>query len=74
MYAHFVFGFYDNGNINSEFQNLMRRLSKKNGWLVPVCILLDYLPELKGHYEITRNERCRLERRWLWTKIRTGPS
>ena len=69
MYAHLAWGFYDNGRINPRFKFLMERLSKMNGWFVPVHTLLDYLRRTKGHYDITNRDRKSLERRWLMHKI-----
>jgi hypothetical protein len=74
MYTHFAFGFYVKNGLNSTFRSLMQRLSKKNGWFVPVSTLLDYLLEASGHHDITDRERRRLERRWLSHKLRIGPS
>ena len=50
----------------------MNRLSKKNGWFVPVSTLLDYLLENKETNIITNIQRKRLERKWLLHKIRVG--
>ncbi len=72
MYSHFAFGFYQDGTIQPRFKTLMERLSKKNGWFVPVSTLLDYLLEVNGHHNITREERMKLERKWLFQKIRLG--
>jgi hypothetical protein len=74
MYTHLAFGFYGKGGLNSTFESLMQRLSKKNGWFVPVGTLLDYLLETSGHHDITDRERRGLERRWLSHKLRIGPS
>jgi hypothetical protein len=72
MYAHFAFGFYDEGRINPGFKHLMERLARKNGWFVPVATLLDYLLELNGGHIISEAERARLERAWLSRKILRG--
>ena len=72
MYTHFAYGFVENGRLNSRFRELMRRLSKKNGWFVPVGTLLDYLRARQSHHEITRDARAKLERSWLTHKIRYG--
>lgn len=74
MYTHFGYGFCENGRIDATFRYLMDRLSRKNGWFVPVKTLLDYLLEFRGHHDITDTERRDLERRWLWWKIRVGSS
>jgi hypothetical protein len=50
----------------------MKRLSKKNGWFVPVCTLLDYIAEARGYHNITNKERNRLERKWLLYKVTIG--
>jgi hypothetical protein len=72
MYAHFAFGFYEDGRINSRFKSLMARLSQKNGWFVPVSALLDFLLQQNGGHIITDKERTRLERKWLLRKIVVG--
>jgi hypothetical protein len=72
MYAHFAFGFYQEGGLNERFKYLMKRLSNKNGWFVPVSDLLDYLLDLKGHRVIKDDERNRLERTWLSSKMLIG--
>jgi hypothetical protein len=72
MYTHFAKGFHVDGKLNPRFQELMVRLSKKNGWYVPCAVLLDHLLSIHGPHEITDAERARLERTWLWEKIRTG--
>lgn len=72
MYTHFAVGFCEQGKINSTYRSLMERLSKKNGWFVPVSVLLDYLLRVQGHHDISDTERTSLERRWLWHKIKVG--
>lgn len=72
MYTHFAVGFYKDGKINSKFKSLMDRLSKKNGWFVPVSTLLDHLLKQNGGHVITDRERRLLERKWLLHKIRVG--
>lgn len=72
MYTHFASSFCHGGSLEQNFKLLMKRLSKKNGWFVPVSTLLDYLLKIKGRYVISDAERNRLERKWLWHKIRHG--
>jgi hypothetical protein len=50
----------------------MHRLSKRNGWFVPVSTLLDYLLEVKGPYLLRDQDRRKLERAGLLHKIRWG--
>jgi hypothetical protein len=72
MYTHFAVGFVEHGQIDSRFSSLIKRLSRKKGWFVPVSTLLDYLLNTNGRHVITDRERKRLERRWLWHKLRVG--
>ena len=74
VYTHFAFGFNENGRIHGGFRSLMERLSRKNGWFVPVSTLLDYLLEKRGLRIISARERNRLERNWLLQKSFNGTS
>jgi len=69
MYTHFASRFLENSRLNERFKILMERLSKMNGWFVPVNTLLDYVLRMRGHYVITQRERSALESRWMWHKI-----
>ena len=51
---------------------MIERLSRKNGWFVPVATLLDYLLAVNGPHAVSDAERGALERKWLWHKIRSG--
>ena len=72
MYTHFGMGFYQDGQLSSRFQSLIRRLSRKNGWFVPVSTLLDFLRKQNRGGTITGAQRAAMERRWLKEKVRTG--
>ncbi|MFN7140373.1 MAG: hypothetical protein ACK4UN_13635, partial [Limisphaerales bacterium] len=72
MYTHFAKEFYEHGQLNSRFKELMKRLSKKNGWFVPTTTLLDYLAKVKGLHTLTDKERSGMERKWLIHKLRVG--
>lgn len=72
MYTHFAYGYIDDGRLNPQFRAVMERLSKRNGWFVPVGTLLNFLQQQKGPITITSEERRWLERRWLTHKIRFG--
>ena len=74
MYTHFGHGFVQDDLVNQRFQELMSRLSRKNGWFVPVGTLLDYLRQKRGELKISPADRARLERRWLWEKLLRGTS
>jgi hypothetical protein len=70
MYTHFAKGFRDHGKLDGRFVQLMTRLSRKNGWFVPVHSLLDFLLSVNGNHVITDKERAQLERRWLLHKLK----
>lgn len=73
IYTHFAKGFYRDGSLNAEFRQCMERLSRKNGWFVPVATLLDHLRAKQGGTHILAPwERRKLEYRWLLEKIRVG--
>jgi hypothetical protein len=72
MYTHFGHGYYEDGKLNPRFRSLVERLSRKNGWFVPVTTLLDLLVQKRTAAQITDRQRSRLERRWLLHKIRFG--
>jgi hypothetical protein len=80
MYTHFGHGYTNSGSLNPRFCELITRMSRKNGWFVPVSTLLDYLasrPNPGGAPDnpvrtITPAERGALERRWLAHKVRFG--
>jgi hypothetical protein len=74
MYTHFASGFVQDGRVEPRFEALMRRLAAKNGWFVPVSTLLDHLAGPGGVATIAPGRRRALERRWLSSKVRTGPT
>ena len=74
MYTHFGHGFVQDGSVDARFRELMNRLSRKNGWFVPVGTLLDHLKQEMGESEISPTNRARLERRWLLEKLLRGTS
>lgn len=69
MYTHFASRFVESGRMNKRCKMLMERMSKLNGWFVPVRTLLDHILHARGHHVITQKERAALERRWIWHKI-----
>ena len=74
MYTHFAKGFCENGVLHTEFERLLRRLAKKKGWFIPVATLLDHLQKGQTQSIISPKELGRMERKWLWTKLRHGTS
>ena len=69
MYTHLGCGFLKDGKIHGHFKALMQRMSRLNGWFVPVHTLLDFIQETRGRFCISRAERNQLERRWIYDKI-----
>lgn len=74
MYTHFGHGFAADGSLHPRFRELMTRLSRKNGWFVPVATLLDHLRQRRPDITLTGHQRRTLERRWLWEKLFRGTS
>ena len=74
MYTHFAAGFFRDGTLDPQFEALMTRLAQRNGWFVPVSQLLDHIEAQRGPQTITSRQRGRLERRWLASKLRVGPT
>jgi hypothetical protein len=69
MYTHLACGFLENGKLHKPFRVTMERMSKLNGWFVPVHTLLDHVLSIRGHHSISSSERSRMERKWLMHKI-----
>jgi len=72
VYTHFGLGFERDGQVNRRFEELMRRLAAKNGWFVPVSMLLDHIRNQQGLTELTPMQRSRLEWRWMAHKLVAG--
>ena len=72
MYTHFSSGFVSAAGLDSSFRRLMLRLSKLNGWFVPVSELLEFLLREKPNRNLTASERAVMENRWLQYKMRVG--
>lgn len=72
LYTHFGHGFVDAGTMNPRMRELFERLSRKNGWFVPVATLLEFLRNRGSGHRLTDAERRGLERRWLREKLMSG--
>ena len=72
MYTHFADGFCENGKISEEFKKQMKRLSNKNGWFVPVSVLLEFLKKENKKHVISFKQRSELEWKWLFDKLVIG--
>jgi hypothetical protein len=69
VYTHLACGFLENGKLNKRFTALLERISKMNGWFVPVRTLLDYVVTVRGNHDLTSRERQSLEANWLKYKL-----
>lgn len=73
LYTHFGAGFQKDGQLNTRFKELIERLSRKNGWFVPVGTLLDHVAAQRGGVTKLENAaRRRLEWKWFRHKISVG--
>jgi hypothetical protein len=73
IYTHFAADFVDaRGQFNPRAAQLIDRLSRKNGWFVPVRELLDYIVAQRGLVELSDSARRLLECRWLAHKVLVG--
>jgi hypothetical protein len=74
MYTHFGHWFVRDGQLDGRFRALIERLSRKNGWFVPVSTLLEHLRAARGDTVITNRERASMEWNWLRRKLVKGTS
>jgi len=68
--THLGKGFCCKGKLHSETARLLKRLSLKKGWFVPVSTVLDYLIEKEGIKYITKIKLFQLEYKWIIHAIR----
>lgn len=62
--THLGKGFATNGKLDPDTEGILRYLSRKRGWFVPVSELLDYLRGKQGGGELSDWTRLKLE--WLF--------
>lgn len=73
VYSHLANGFSEDGRVHDRFAAVMRNLSARNGWFVPVTTVLDHIRLQRGDmHVISARERGRLERTWLRHKLHVG--
>jgi hypothetical protein len=72
VYTHFASEFCQSGKLNPRFKELIYRISKLNGWFVPVSDLLDYLLTIPGRPRFSPRIRNKLEQKWLLKKALDG--
>jgi hypothetical protein len=64
MYTHFACGFVHDRTVDFGARQLLRALSKRNGWFVPVSVLLDFLRSERDGSVISLAELASMEKRW----------
>ena len=73
LYTHFAANFVESdGQLNRRVRDLIVRLSRKNGWFIPVRELLDHLLQQKGTTNLGGAARASLEWRWFAHKLAVG--
>lgn len=72
MYTHFGKGFFEDGQLNPRFEKLMTSLAGRDGWFPTTAELLDYLHAANPECTLTRSDRAKIERRWLFDKTVRG--
>lgn len=65
VYTHLACGFVERGLVVQRVAELLRRMSRKNGWFVPAGTLLDFLRGKRGTLEISRRELWSMELKWV---------
>jgi hypothetical protein len=70
MYTHFACGFASAGKVDVRVRQRLQALSKRNGWFVPVSILLDHLRGEHNGCVIPTAELASMERQWVLDRVR----
>jgi len=70
--THFGKGFVRDGRLNPETDRLLRSLSRRQGWFVPVGTLLDHLRERGDDGTLPPDEWRRMQWRWLAHLLKRG--
>ena len=68
----FADGFCENEKLSEKFKKQMNRLSKKDGWFVPVSTLLEFLKKENNNLNINSKQIRALEWKWLFDKLILG--
>lgn len=63
--THFGKGFVENGKLNETTGKLLKNLSLRNGWFVPVSTALDFLGDSQGGKQISKYALFLLEFKWF---------
>jgi hypothetical protein len=69
-YTHFGAEFYQNGQLDPHFREIMEYIAAQNGWFAPVSEILDHLRQgaTPAERALSARGRGELEWRWLWQK------
>ena len=74
VYTHFACGFVERGRVKPRVAELLRRVSQKGGWFVPVSNLLDFCRLQRGTLAIPRRELWTMELRWAIDRLSSAMS
>jgi hypothetical protein len=69
MYTHLACGFASADKVDPRTEQLLRRLSSRNGWFVPVSDLLDFLREERKTAAISAREFVAMEQQWIRDRV-----
>jgi hypothetical protein len=72
IYTHFGHGYVENGKIDPRLVERIQQIALRGGWFVPVATMLDHLRNVRGEYTLSGSDRRKLERQWIWHKLRFG--
>ena len=70
--THFGKGYVRNGAVDRETERLLRAMSRRNGWFVPVGTLLDHLRARGQAGDLPAAEWRRMQWRWLGHLLKRG--
>lgn len=68
--THFGKGFVKNGELHQETKALLLKLSRRNGWFVPVCDILNFLKGRKDDNSIGGFDLFMLEFKWFLNSLK----
>ena len=70
VYAHVADGFVRNGKVDPRVLSVLKDLTQRDGWYVPVETMLDHMESQRGEWVITTAQHRRLEWRWAAYQVR----
>jgi hypothetical protein len=72
LYTHFASGFVSDGCVRRDVLEVLKDLSGRKGWYVPVSELLDHIVKIRGIHNLLPRERARLEIHWALEHLNMG--